>query len=124
MAKPTFVSSKIFNKNLVAVHKKKERLVLNRPAYVGIRILDLSKHLMYDFHYGYTRKRYGERAKLLFTDTDSLMCEIETEDIYEDLWKDKEFDNSDYHDKKSKYYSEENKKVIGKFIRMRRKGNQ
>ena len=79
---------------------------------------------MYDFHYGYISKRYGERAKLLFTDTDSLMYEIETEDIYEDLWKDKKFDNSDYHDKKSKYYSEENKKVIRKFIRMRRKGNQ
>ena len=72
-SKPTFVSSKIFNKSLVAVHKIKETLKLNRPAYVGMCILDLSKKLMYDFHYNYIKKEYGSRAKLLFTDTDSLM---------------------------------------------------
>ena len=49
-SKPTYVSSQIFNKNLVAVHKIKETLTLNRPAYVGMCILDLSKTLMYDFH--------------------------------------------------------------------------
>ena len=48
-SKPTYVSSKIFNENLVAVHKMKEALTLNRPAYVGMCILDLSKTLMYDF---------------------------------------------------------------------------
>lgn len=58
-SKPTFVSSKIFNENLVAVHKIKEQLTLNRPAYLGMCILDLSKTLMYDFHYNYTKKRYG-----------------------------------------------------------------
>ena len=52
-SKPTYVSSKIFNENLVAVHKIKETLILNRPAYVGMCILDLSKTLMYDFHYNY-----------------------------------------------------------------------
>ena len=50
-SKPTHVSSKIFNENLVAVHKIKESLFLNRPAYIGMCILDLSKTLMYDFHY-------------------------------------------------------------------------
>ena len=50
-AKPTYVSCKIFNENLVAVHKIKESLLLNRPSYVGMCILDLSKTLMYDFHY-------------------------------------------------------------------------
>ena len=54
-AKPTNVSSKIFNENLVAVHKIKETLTLNRPAYVGMCILDLSKTLMYDFHYNYIK---------------------------------------------------------------------
>ena len=54
-AKPTYVSSKIFNENLVAVHKIKETLTLNRPAYVGMCILDLSKTLMYDFHYNYIK---------------------------------------------------------------------
>ena len=71
-AKPTYVSSKIFNKNLMAVHKVKETLTLNRPAYVGMCILDLSKTLMYDFHYNYIKKEYDNRARLLFTDTDSL----------------------------------------------------
>ena len=67
-SKPTYVSSKIFNKNLVAVHKIKETLTLNRPAYIGMCILDLSKTLMYDFHYNYIKHKYGNKAKLLFTD--------------------------------------------------------
>ena len=91
----TYVSSKIFNENLMAVHKIKEVLTLNRPAYVGMCILDLSKTLMYDFHYNYIIENYGDRAKLLFTDTDSLTYEIETEDVYQDFWNDKDkFDNS------------------------------
>ena len=55
-SKPTYVSSKIFNENLVAVHKIKEALTLNRPAYVGMCVLDLSKTLMYDFHYNYIKR--------------------------------------------------------------------
>ena len=83
--KPTFVSSKIFNENLVAVHKIKEVLTLDRSAYVGICILDLFKRLMYDFHYNYIKLKYGEKAKLLFTDTDSLCYEIESKDAYKDF---------------------------------------
>ena len=114
-SKPTYVSSKIFNENLVAVHKIKESLTLNRPAYVGMCILDLSKTLMYDFHYNYIKKQYGSKAQLLFTDTDSHCHEIETEDIYADLWKDREwFDNTDYP-KDNKYFDTTNKKIIGKF---------
>ena len=114
-SKPTFVCSKIFNEDLVAVHKIKEVLTLNRPAYVGMCILDLSKTLMYDFHYNYIKQKYGDKAKLLFTDTDSLTYEIETEDVYKDFWNDKDkFDNSDYPES-SQYFSKANKKVIGKF---------
>ena len=114
-AKPTYVSSKIFNENLVAVHKIKETLTLNRPAYVGMCILDLSKTLMYDFHYNYIKQKYGSKAKLLFTDTDSLTYEIEADDIYSDFWKDKNrYDNSDYPES-SPYFNKSNKKVIGKF---------
>ena len=82
-SKPTFVSSK---ENLMAVHKIKETLTLNRPAYVGMCILDLSKTLMYDFHYNYIKKKYNDRAKLLFTNTDSLTYEIETVDTYKDFF--------------------------------------
>ena len=73
-------------------------------------ILDLSKTLMYEFHYNYIKRRYENKAKLLFTDTDSLCYEIQTKDIYNELWEDKElFDNSDYP-KDSQYYSSEKKK--------------
>ena len=114
-SKPTYVSSKIFNENLMAVHKVKETLTLNRPAYVDMSILDLSKTLMYDFHYNYIKKKYGNRARLLFTDTDSLTYEIEAEDVYKDFWNDKDmFDNSDYPEN-SPYYCNAYKKVIGKF---------
>ena len=96
-SKPTFVTSKIFNEKLVADHKIKETLTLNRPAYVGMCILDISKTLMYDFHYNYINKKYNDKAKLLFTDTDSLTYEIKTEDVYKDFWSDKDqFDNSEY----------------------------
>ena len=115
VSKPTYVSSKIFNENLVAVHKIKETLTLNRPAYVGMCILDLSKTLMYNFHYNYIKKKYGDKAKLLFTDTDSLTYEIEAEDVYRDFWNDKDrFDNSDYPES-SPYFDKTNRKVIGKF---------
>ena len=114
-SKPTYVSSKIFNENLVAVHKIKETLTLNRPAYVGMCILNLSKTLMYDFHYNYIKSKYGDKAKLLFTDTDSLTYEIETKDVYRDFWNDKDrFDNNDYPEN-SPYFNKTNKKVIGKF---------
>ena len=114
-SKPTYVSNKIFNENLVAVHKIKEQLTLNRPAFIGMCILDLSKTLMYDFHYNYITTKYGDKAKLLFTDTDSLTYEIEADDVYLDFWNDKErFDNSDYPES-SPYFDKTNKKVIGKF---------
>ena len=113
--KPTYVSSKIFSENLMAVHKVKETLTLNRPAYVGMCILDLSKMLMYDFHYNYIKKKYDNRARLLLTDTGSLTYEIEVEDVYKDFWNDKDmFDNSDYPEN-SPYHCNANKKVIGKF---------
>jgi hypothetical protein len=79
--KPGYISSKIFNENLMAVHNVKEKLVLDKPIYVGFCILELSKWLMYDFHYGYMKKNYDMNAQLLFTDTDSLCYEVETENI-------------------------------------------
>ena len=114
-SKLRFVIDKIFNEKLVAVHKIKKILTLNRPAYVGMCILDLSKTLMYDFHYNYIKNKYNDKAELLFTDTDSLTHEIETEDVYKDFWSDKDkFDNSEYPEN-SPYFDKSNKKVIGKF---------
>ena len=70
---------------------------------------------MYDFHYNYIKNKFANKAKLLFTDTDSLSYEIKTIDVYQDFWSDRsKFDNSDYL-KDSKFYDKANKKVIGKF---------
>ena len=115
VSKPSFSDSKAFNENLVAVHKIKECLTLDRPAYVGMCILDLSKTLMYDFHYNTIKKMYGNKARLLFTDTDSLCYEITTEDAYQDMWCHKKaYDFSDYA-KNGPFYDASNKKVPRKF---------
>ena len=114
-SKPTYVSSKIVPENLVAVNMKLKNLKLDKPSYVGMCILDISKELMYDFHYNYLKNQYRDKAKLLFTDTDSLTYHISTKDAYKHFFIDKDlFDNSDYN-KTSKFFFLENKKVIGKF---------
>ena len=103
VSKPTFVSLKIFSKNLVAIHKIKSVLVLNKPIYVGFSILELSKLLMYDFDYGYFKNKFN--ARLLLINTDSLVSETkDKDDIYEKNYSDRNlFDFSDYL-KNSKFY--------------------
>ena len=119
VAKPNLKSPpKIFSENLVSVHLKKTSLTMNKPVYLGMCILDLSKTIMYDFHYNYIKPKYGAKAKLLFTDTDSLMYEIETEDFYKDISGDVKdrFDTSDYPENHpSGIPTGINKKVLGMF---------
>ena len=113
--KPQFKEFKIFNKDLVAADTLKTSLKLSRPTYVGFSVLDLSKTLMYDFHYNYIKQKYNDKATLLFTDTDSLCYIIETRDIYDDWQKDSHlFDFSDYPPNHH-LYSIKNKKVLGRF---------
>ena len=97
-AKPNLKHWTIFDENLIAVHMKKTKLVFNKPIYCGMSILDISKTLIYDFHYNYIKPKYGEKAKLLMTDTDSLCYEFETEDFYKDISNDVEnkFDTSNF----------------------------
>ena len=117
-AKPNFKHCNIFCEDLVAIHMKKTKLVFNKPVYLGMCILDLSKTKMYDFHYNYIKPKYGDKAKLLFTDTDSLMYEIKTEDFYKDISDDVKdrFDTSDYPpNHPSGIPTGCNKKVLGVF---------
>ena len=100
-SKPNFVSQKIFRKNFVAIHETKPVFTLNNLIYVGFSILV----------YNYIKRKYD--VNLLFTDTDSLVYDIETNDVYEDFYKDKDlFDFSDYP-QDSRFFDPVNKKVIG-----------
>ena len=117
-SRPNFVRSTIFDRNLIAVHMKKTEVCFNKPVYVGQAILDLSKTLMFNFHYNYIQKKCKHRAELLFSDTDSLMYQIYTDDFYKDISHDIEtkFDTSDYPtDHPSGILTGVNKKVIGMF---------
>ena len=95
---------------------KRVKIKFGKPIYVGLCILDLSKTLMYDFHYNYIVKKYGQKQKLLFTDTDSLAYEIQTEYFYQDISSNVEekFDTSNYaKNHPSGIKTGCNKKVIG-----------
>ena len=111
-----YKSHRIINENCVAVLHKKKEVLLDKPIYVGFSILELSKLHMYKFHYDHIRVKYGDKAKLLMTDTDSLVYEIETEDLYEDMKRNIDlFDTSDYPVGNRYNIPQVNKKVIGKF---------
>ena len=113
VAQPSFKQFKIFHKSLVVVELAKVELTLNRPIYVRFAILDLSKTLMYDFQYNYIKQKYQDLV-LLFTERDSLMYQIQADNVYEDYYADKNlFDFSEY-EKESPFYNDENKKVIDK----------
>ena len=113
VSKPNFISQKIFDKNFIAVHQIKTVLTFNKPIYVGFGILELSKLLMYQFHYDYVLKTF-KSAKLLFADTDSLVYQNNGDNVYEQCFKDKDlFDFSGYV-KDSVYYDISIKKVLGK----------
>ena len=96
--KPNFKDGHPFSKHLFAVEMGKTEIKMNKPVYLGQAILDLSKTLMYEFHYDYMRPKYGSKVSLCYMDTDSFVYEIEAEDFYRDIAKDveKRFDTSGY----------------------------
>ena len=73
ICKPSYMSHKIFDNDLVAIRKKKVTLTLNKPAYIAMSILELSKILMYEIHYDYIKNKYSNNSRLLFTDANSFM---------------------------------------------------
>ena len=115
IAKPNVKLFKIFHENLAAVEVKKSKLILNRPIYVGMSILNISKAHMYDFFYNHLKPKYGENMKLNFTDTDSFCLEIQTPDVYADMKENSDiFDTSNFPTNHF-LYSDKNKKIPGKF---------
>ena len=111
-SKPTHSTHKIFDENYAAIHEIKPVLKLSKPIYIGFTILELSKWLMYDFHYNFIKKHFD--PVVLFTDTDSLTCKIKSEDVYEEFFKHKYlFDFSNFS-KDSKFYDSQNDMVVGK----------
>jgi hypothetical protein len=112
---PFFKDRIIYNENLCAVHLHRKRVVMNKPIYVGMTILDLSKVLMYDFHYEKMLPVYGNAISLLYMDTDSFVYHIKGSDFYKDMSKHLDYyDTSDYPTNHF-CHSSSNKKVLGKF---------
>ena len=109
-----------FGDKIAAVHMKKTKVTLDKPIFVGAAILDLSKIHMFKFHYGYVKKKW-EKVKVLYSDTDSLILEIETDDFFADTGEDVEkwFDTSkypkDHFAAKNGFPVGKNKKVLGMF---------
>ena len=108
--RPNYARAKIFDYNLAAIHMYKTNLKLNRPVYVRMSILDLSKYFMYEFYYNHLKNKYGDRCNLLYTDTDSLLLEIKTEDVYKYMAENKDLYDFSNYPKDHFLYSEDNKK--------------
>ena len=98
VSEPNYHTTKFFTENLLAIEMRKTQILMNKPVYLGLSILDLSKTVMYEFWYDYVTPKYLENAKLCYMDTDSLIVHAETDDIYKDIAEDVEtrFDTSNY----------------------------
>ncbi|KMQ85714.1 hypothetical protein RF55_15565, partial [Lasius niger] len=97
IAKPNFHSRSVFAENLIAVELRKLEVKFNKPIYVGMCILDISKVCLYEFHYEYMSPLYRDKCRVMYTDTDSLIYHIECDDVYENMKRDiARFDTSDY----------------------------
>ena len=114
VSEPNYHAIKCFSENLLAIEMKKTKVKMNKPIYLGLSILEISKILMYEFWYDYVKPKYGDNVKLCYIDTDSFIMHIKTEDFYEDIANDVEkgFDTSNYEVDRP-LPTGKNKKVIG-----------
>ncbi|XP_070169654.1 uncharacterized protein [Polyergus mexicanus] len=114
IAKLNFHSRSVFSENLIAVELRKFEIKFNKPIYVGMCILDISKTCLYEFHHEYMVPLYREKCKIMYTDTDSLIYHIECQDVYKNMKRDiAKFDTSDYPVNNAYGIPLENKKVPG-----------
>ena len=105
---------KLIDDNLAIIKMKKVKIKMNKPIYLGLCILEISKIIMYEFWYDYVKNKYGNKARLCYTDTDSFVINIKTNDFYKDISQDvnERFDTSNYTFDRP-LPKGKNKKVIG-----------
>ena len=116
-SEPNYHTTKYFSENLIAIETEKTKVKMNKPIYLGMSILDISKTLMYEFWYDYIKPKYQDRAKLCYMNTDSFVIYVKTEDFYEDIANDvKEWFHTSNYDNNRLLPIGKNKKVIGLFI--------
>ena len=114
LAKQQLEQFVIVNEDMVLVERIRSQVTLNKPIYIGFAVLDLSKSLIFDFHYNVMLKRYGTNARLLFSDTDSLCYHVFTDDVYMDMLEFRHLLDTSAYPRDHFLYSDENMKVIGK----------
>ena len=114
VSSPSFDRFTIFGNDMAGIHMQKTRLVLNKPVYTGMTILENSKILMYNFYYKYLKATYGPNCELIYTDTDSLLLNIQTEDVYKDMKEHSWLHDTSNYSKDHPLYDDRNKKVLGK----------
>ena len=113
--KPLFKHRYIINEDLVIVEKDKHTVELNKPIYMGMSILDYSKTHMYSFYYDVLKPKYDNKIKLVYTDTDSYVIKVETDDLYEDFKDINDYMDFSGYPPEHPNYDKTNKKVLGKF---------
>ena len=114
VSEPNSHTTKFFTENVLAMDMRKTQILMNKPVYLALSILDLSKTVMFEFCYDYVKPKYGENAKLSYMDTDSFIVHVKTEDTYKDIVEDVEiFFNTSNYELNRPLPKEKNKKVIG-----------
>ena len=84
-SEPNYYTIKYFSENVMAIKMKNTKVKINKPTYLGISTLDISKTLLYEFWYDFIKPKYQNKTKLCYMDTDSLIIQIKTKDFYEDI---------------------------------------
>ena len=117
-SEPNYHFTKCISIHLLVMEMKKTEVKINKPIHLGQAVLDLSKTLMFEFWYDYLKPMYGDKIRLCYTDTDSFIMHVKTDDFYKDInnYVDKWFDTSNYDKNDNRPLEiDKNKKVLGKF---------